>query len=53
MAMAWRRETEGPLCESVDGEDGELCGDIVHAVVGPLEIAVPSATESRHDYLRS
>ena len=35
MAMAWRSETEGPLCESVDGEDGELSGDNVHAVVVP------------------
>lgn len=32
MAVAWRSETEGPLCESVDGEGGELGGDIVHGV---------------------
>ena len=31
--MAMGGETEGPQCESVDGEDGELSGDIVHAVV--------------------
>jgi hypothetical protein len=37
MAMAWRSETEGPLCESADGKDGELGGDIVHAVVGSPE----------------
>jgi len=37
MAIARRSETEGPLCESVDGEGGELGGDIVHAIVGPLK----------------
>jgi hypothetical protein len=37
MAVARRSETEGPLCESVDGEGGELGGDVVHGVVGPVE----------------
>jgi hypothetical protein len=39
MAVAWRSETGGPLCESVDGESGELGGDVVHGVVGSSEIA--------------
>jgi hypothetical protein len=36
MTIAWWSETEGALCESVEGEDGELSGNVVHAVVGPI-----------------
>jgi hypothetical protein len=37
MAIAWWSETEGALCESVEDKDGELSGDVVHAVVGPIK----------------